>query len=219
METILKDISKSYNGRRIFCNASMVIKPNSPIVLMGGNGCGRSTLLKIIAGILSHTDGEIIRPEGIKITYSPDRLPLSPFKVMEYLQHMGSIQGLAEEKIFQMIDAQFRLFGIPANIMEQKIQNCSKGTVQKINIIQAFLTKPDLLIMDEPFSGLDENSIEMLTELILATAKQSAVIISCHEKFLAERIADKLYEFNMADNGAYFFVNESSYSAFMEENF
>ncbi|MCL2372991.1 MAG: ATP-binding cassette domain-containing protein [Defluviitaleaceae bacterium] len=193
----LKNISKSFGGKLVFCDANMSIKTAEPAVIMGKNGCGKSTLLKIIAGLLKHTGGEITRTPGIKISFAPDRFPKLPFKVEEYMQHMGKIQGLTSTEIDKYITQQFDYLGIPANIKSQVIYKCSKGTIQKINIMQAFLTKSDLLLMDEPFSGLDEGSIERLLQLLAKTAQENtAIIISCHEKLLAQRFTDNMYIFN-----------------------
>ena len=190
-------MSKSFAGKLIFCNATMSIKTTKPTILMGKNGCGKSTLLKIIAGILKHTEGEIIRPPKIKISFAPDRFPKLPFKVGEYMSHMGRIQGISDSDINKYIDFQFDYLGIPKNIKEQKIYKCSKGTIQKVNIMQAFLTKSDLLVMDEPFSGLDESSIDRLIELLAKTSQnETAIILSCHEKLLAQRVSDNLFVFS-----------------------
>ena len=194
---LLKDVGKSYGNKLVFDNANMSIETAKPTVIMGKNGCGKSTLLKIIAGVLTHTQGEVIRPPKIKISFVPDRFPKLPFKVSEYITHMGKIQGLDDAYIKDYIDEQFGYLGIPESIKEQKIYKCSKGTIQKINIMQAFLTKPDLLVMDEPFSGLDESSIEGLIALLAKISKsETAIIISCHEKALAQRVAGNLFVFS-----------------------
>jgi len=209
----LKNVSKSYAKKVIFSDVNMSIVPGQPTVIMGANGCGKSTLLKIIAGVLSHTSGEVIRSPKIKISFAPDRFPKLPFKVSDYLSHMGKINGMSGEEINNYIDTQFEYLGIPKHIKHQKIAKCSKGTIQKINIMQSLLAKTDmhgvrccpnnfgqhqatsLLIMDEPFSGLDENSIEQLIKL-LTSMQQTAVIISCHEKTLAQRISDNIFVFD-----------------------
>jgi len=190
-------VSKSFAGKLVFCNATMSIKTTKPTIIMGRNGCGKSTLLKIIAGVLKHSEGKIIRVPNIKISFAPDRFPKLPFKVGEYMLYMGKIQGLSEIEINKYIDFKFDELGIPKGIKEQKIYKCSKGTIQKVNIMQAFLTKSDLLVMDEPFSGLDEGSIESLIELLSKRTKdETSIVLSCHEKLLAQRVTDNLYVFS-----------------------
>lgn len=193
---VMKNVGKSFADKLIFHNVTMRISTYEPIVIMGRNGCGKSTLLKIAAGVLSHTEGEVVRTPNIKTSFAPDRFPKLPFKVGEYISHMGRIQGLSDSDINKYMDMQFEYLSIPKNIKEQKIYNCSKGTIQKVNIMQAFLSKPDLLVMDEPFSGLDESSVDRMIELLTKTSEsKTAVIVSCHEKALAQRVSDNLHVF------------------------
>jgi len=193
----LKNVKKTYASKLIFRDVTMSVVHDKPVLIMGRNGCGKSTLLKIIAGVLTHSEGEIVRLPNVKISYMPDRFPKLPFKVEDYITHMGSIQKVSESDINNYIAKQFTRLGIPESIKKQKIYNCSKGTIQKVNIMQAFLTKADLLVMDEPFSGLDEYAIEALLELIKETARAgTAVVLSCHEKTLAQRVTDNIFIFS-----------------------
>jgi len=173
----------------------MEIDGLAPVVLMGSNGCGKSTLLRIIAGLLDCTSGEVVRKADAKISYVPDRFPKVPFRVADYLLHMGSIQGVPPEEVKKYVDKQFNFLNIPEHIKKQWVSKCSKGTIQKINIMQALITKPDLLILDEPFSGLDEDSVEGLVAM-LKGLEETAVVLACHQKKLAQRISDKIFVFN-----------------------
>ncbi len=164
---------------------------------MGKNGCGKSTLLKIIAGILTHTEGEIKYSHDIKISYMPDIFPALPFRVEEYLMHMGAIQGLVKSEIEGFIVRHFNVFNMPQDTRHKKISACSKGTRQKVNIMQALITKPDLLILDEPFAGLDEHSTDRFIDMLNALAADGvALVIACHEKVLAQRITERIYMFH-----------------------
>lgn len=192
----LKNVGKAYLGKTIFRNVNMSIDINKPTVIMGENGCGKSTLLKIIAGILSCTEGEVIHRQKNKISYMPDRFPKLPFNVENYLFHMGSIQGIPRKEVNNYINIKFNHLNMPQSFRKQKIYNCSKGTLQKINVLQALITKPDLLVLDEPFSGLDENSVDSLFELLNEIIENNtAVILSCHEKSLAQKITNDFFIF------------------------
>lgn len=194
---LVKNLGKSYGDKVIFHKLDMTIGRNEPIVIMGDNGCGKSTFLKILAGVLLHTEGEIEYYPNIKISFIPDRFPKLPFSVEEYLMHMGRIQGVSASLINDYIDEYFGLLNMPLDFRKTKIGNCSKGTIQKVNILQALITKPDLLVMDEPFSGLDEDSEEGLLELIHKLALDGvAIVLACHEKKLAQRITDRIYIFS-----------------------
>jgi len=209
----LQKMGKSFNGEPIFCEVDMGIKPGEIIALMGVNGCGKSTLLRIIAGILPQTTGEVRRKKDTKISYIPDRFPKLPFKVEDYLFHMGQIQGMAKEAIKDNINRMFETLNIPSGIRTRQIVKCSKGTIQKINIMQALITTPDLLLLDEPFSGLDEGSVDGFLDLLKSLAKSGmAIILSCHEKRLAQKLTDEIYVF--ADGKC----TKDSASADMEED-
>ncbi len=193
----IKNLGKSYSRKKIFNNIDMKIRRYEPIVIMGENGCGKSTLLKIIAGVLDCTEGEIKHTDDIKISYMPDILPPVPFSIEKYLMFMGGIQGLFKSEIDEFINHHFSKLNMPLDIKGQMISVCSKGTKQKINIMQALITKPDLLILDEPFAGLDELSvghfIDMLNELVSSGV---GLVIACHESILAQRITDQIYVFH-----------------------
>ena len=192
----LTNVGKSFGNKVVFQNITMSINAIKPTVIMGVNGCGKSTLLKIIAGVLSHSDGEIVRSPNIKIAYAPDRFPKLPFKVVDYITHMGNIQGMSNTDIKDYIDKQFEYFTIPKHIKDQLIGKCSKGTIQKVNIMQALMSKSDLLVMDEPFSGLDEDSIEKMIDLLSKLIMDNtSVVISCHEKVLAKKVTDNVLLF------------------------
>jgi len=191
-----KNIGISFSKLPIFSDISLEIESGTITALMGVNGCGKSTLLKILGGVLSPTEGEVICIDGIKISYIPDHLPALPFKVEEYLLHMGRIQGVQTKAIDEYINNMFKSLNIPMHIRKQRISKCSKGTVQKVNIMQALITKPDLLLLDEPFSGLDEKSLEDFINILKQTADSgTAVVLSCHEKEHMRKVAHDLYVF------------------------
>jgi len=206
----VNNLGKSYSGRVIFHKVNMAVRQNEPIVIMGENGCGKSTLLKIMAGVLSSTQGEIKYRPHIKISFIPDRFPKLPFSMEEYLMHMGKIQGVSAKHIDDFMAEYFRYLNMPNDFRKTKISKCSKGTLQKVNILQALITKPDLLILDEPFAGLDEKSQENFLEMIRKLiADGVAIVLACHEKKLAQQITDNIYVF--ADNECHI-NNEGGYA-------
>jgi len=193
----IKNLGKSYSNRVIFHNVDMTVKQNESIVIMGENGYGKSTLLKIIAGVLSCTEGEVKYHPKIKISFVPDRFPKLPFSIESYLMHMGKIQGLSSSYVNDFINEYFNHLNMPKNFRKTKISKCSKGTIQKVNILQALITKPDLLILDEPFAGLDEDSVDNFIELINKLIFDGvAIVTACHEKKLAQRVSGNIYIFS-----------------------
>ena len=197
---IANNLSKVFSGRVVFRNVNLTIQPYRPIVVMGGNGCGKSTLLRIIAGELPATMGEVAYRPNIKTAFVPDRFPKLPFSVEGYLKHMGRIQGLDAGRIDDYISEYFELLKMPHDFRKTPISKCSKGTLQKVNIMQALITTPDLLVLDEPFAGLDEDSVENFVSLLhRLIADGVSILLACHERVLAQRVSDSIYVF--ADKG------------------
>jgi len=193
---IANNLGKAFSGRTIFHGVHLAIQPHQPIVIMGENGCGKSTLLKIIARALPATTGGVKYRPGIKIAFVPDRFPKLPFSVESYLTHMGRIQGVEADRINGFIDEYFELLKMPWDYRKTQISKCSKGTLQKVSILQALITTPDLLVLDEPFAGLDEASVENFIGLLhRLIADGIAIVLACHEKTLAQRVSDDMYIF------------------------
>jgi ABC-type multidrug transport system ATPase subunit len=190
----LESVYKSYEHKVILCDVNLKIFKNEAIAITGPNGVGKSTLLKVIAGLTKINRGKrVINKKGrIKIGYVPEIFPKHEFTPIQYLNYMGKIQGLSSEYIEKRLDMLFRLFNI--NIYKDaSIANLSKGTVQKVSVIQAFLSNSDVVILDEPLSGQDELSQKNFVDLIINCKKQGvAVVLACHEKYLVELVADRV---------------------------
>jgi len=192
----VSNLGKSYSNNVIFHSVNMTVKQNEPIVIMGENGCGKSTLLKILAGVLSCSEGEIKYHPSTKISFVPDSFPKLPFSVENYLMHMGKIQGMSASYINDYMDEYFKHLNMPQEFKKTKISKCSKGTIQKVNIMQSLIVKPNLLILDEPFAGLDEASEAKFLELLHKLKNDGiAIVLACHEKELAQKIANSIYIF------------------------
>jgi len=193
---IINNLGKTFSGRIIFQGVDLAIQPFQPIVIMGENGCGKSTLLRIIARALPATTGVVKYRPNIKMAFVPDRFPKLPLSVESYLTHMGKIQGLDTSRINGYIDEYFELLKMPWDYRKTQISKCSKGTLQKVNILQALITTPDLLVLDEPFSGMDEASVENFVNILKGLiADGVAIVLACHEKTLAQRVSDEIYVF------------------------
>ncbi len=158
------------------------LKTGSRTLIVGGNGSGKSTLLRIGAGVSWPNDGVVKLPD--RIGYVPERLAArTKFTGTEYLAHMGRIKGLDSAEIsarsrelLQRLDLQ------PSP--DEAIDSLSKGNRQKLVIAQAFLGPVELLVLDEPFSGLDPTAHAVLGELTSAAQSGgTAVLISSHHVF------------------------------------
>ena len=158
------------------------LPPGSKTVIVGRNGSGKSTLLRIAAGVSRPNDGTVTLPK--RIGYVPERLAArTKFTGAEYLAHMGRIKGLKEAAVSARSRELLQRFGLVPGPNE-RIESLSKGNRQKLILAQAFLGPAGLLVLDEPFSGLDQVAHAALGDLIYgAQSKGTAVLVSSHRLF------------------------------------
>ncbi len=189
----LKEIQKTYDKQLILENIHLSIPKGQAVAIIGGNGTGKSTLLKIIAGFIHPTAGTIYKAANMKIGYVPEHFPEDiRFTLEEYLHHLGRIHGLPKEHLQNKIPSLLETFHLQ-HANHFVIKNFSKGMKQKTNIMQALLSNVDVLILDEPLSGLDPKSQQELEHILLTIKKQSLTILfTCHEKQLLESFADRI---------------------------
>lgn len=158
------------------------LQPGSRTAIVGGNGSGKSTLLRIAAGVSWPTDGAALLPD--RIAYVPERLATrSKFTGAEYLAHMGRIKGLDAAVIDTRSRELLRRLDLQPG-PDEPIESLSKGNRQKLVLAQAFLGPVGLLVLDEPFSGLDPVAHTALGELTNeAESGGTAVLVSSHHAF------------------------------------
>jgi ABC-2 type transport system ATP-binding protein len=189
------DLTKRFGNKTILESLHFAIYEQQALAIIGTNGSGKSTLLRMLAGISSQTSGTIQYTKGqsrLNIGYVPERFARLRFTPTEYLTYMGSMQGLTKAYLHKRIPELLQFCHL-----EQKgstrIEYFSKGMLQKVSIMQAILSKPDLLILDEPLSGLDILAQKDLSHL-LSELKQlgMSIVFSCHEAELLDRVADRI---------------------------
>lgn len=207
METIIeaKGLTKSYKDIKVLNDLTFSIKKGETLAIIGENGSGKSTLLQLIAGLYLPSEG-IIEKIGspIRIGYVPEQFPSNiRFTVSEYLYHLGRIEGISKlvlQKRIRKLLVQFHL----TQSEGMKIKTFSKGMKQKVGIIQALLSEPDILILDEPLSGLDQAMQQHLESILYGfKSKGLTMVLSCHSKKLLQRVANRvivLHKSQIADD-------------------
>jgi ABC-type multidrug transport system ATPase subunit len=177
-------ITKRYSrrGSWVLKGIDLELQPGSRTVIVGGNGSGKSTLLRIGAGVSWPNDGVVTLPD--RIGYVPERLAArTRFTGAEYLTHMGRIKGLAAEVINARSRELFQRFDLQPG-PDEPMDSLSKGNRQKLVLAQALLGPVGLLVLDEPFSGLDPVAHAALRELTNeAQSSGTAVLVSSHHSF------------------------------------
>ncbi|MFJ8063538.1 ATP-binding cassette domain-containing protein [Psychrobacillus sp. NPDC096426] len=189
------NVQKDIDGNTILQHVSFKIEENISIAIRGSNGSGKSTLLKLLAGIYEPTSGKLIRNTN-KIGYVPEHFPEGlRFKVKEYLTLVASFQGIPEKDMETELSKYISLFGIEPFI-NTPLKKCSKGTKQKVGILQALLIKPDILLLDEPLTGLDPNSQQNLISILEKLKTSMTIIFTTHEDLLVDNIANQILYVN-----------------------
>lgn len=195
----LRGVSKKFSGITAVENVSFSARAGEITGYLGPNGSGKSTTMKMIAGLIEMTSGEILF-EGERIERDPiaykQRLGYVPeephlythLSGLEYLVMVGQLRDLPARQTAQCIDGLLRLFSLHGD-RDAPISAYSKGMRQKVLLSAALLHNPDLLLLDEPFSGLDVGTALVLRSLIQELASRGKVVLfSSHELETVERV-------------------------------
>ena len=183
-------LSKSYGRIQALSGVGFKIEPGEVIGLLGPNGAGKTTLMKILCGYLEPDEGDV-RVHGIdvvenpieaqrRIGYLPESAPLyGEMLVQEYLEMMAAMRGVPPEQREDRMIEVIRATGLTDRVV-QPIATLSKGFRQRVGIAQAIIHQPDILILDEPTTGLDPAQIAEIRDLIVRLGKKATVLLSTH---------------------------------------
>ena len=196
----LENVTKFYDEFKAVDNLSFTVKPGEIFGLLGVNGAGKTTTFRMIMGLLEPTSGNITL-DGKPIDYSvtdnigfltEERSLLTKMTVLEQCEFYGILKGMSKEKINERLDYLLNKFGV-SEYKYKKIKELSKGNQQKIQFITAILNEPKVLILDEPFSGLDPFNVELFkTEIIEMAKNGSMIIFSSHRMEHVELFCKKI---------------------------
>lgn len=193
-------IKKYYDNFLAVDDLSFEVKPGEIFGLLGVNGAGKTTTFRMIIGLLETSSGKITL-DGKPIDYSvtdkigfltEERSLLTKLTVLEQAIYYGVLKGMKEEDIERRLDELLEKFKI-ADYKNKKIKELSKGNQQKVQFIMAIINNPKLLILDEPFSGLDPFNVELFKDEIKEMASNGSMIIfSSHRMEHVELFCKKL---------------------------
>ena len=196
----VKHITKYYGDNKAVDDLSFTVKNGEIFGLLGENGAGITTTFRIIMGLIDATEGEVLL-DGEKINYNltdkigfvtEERSLLTKLTVFEQLKFYGVLKGLDERKVEKDIDKWLEKFEI-TDYKNRKIKELSKGNQQKVQFISAIINHPKLLILDEPFTGLDPINVKMMKEAIYELQKKgTSIIFSSHQMEYIEDFCEKL---------------------------
>jgi ABC-2 type transport system ATP-binding protein len=185
-----KGLSKSYGDVKALCGVSFSVDKGEVIGLLGPNGAGKTTLMKILTGYLQADTGEAVvagaevgaNPLAVqaRLGYLPENAPLyRDMTVQEYLLMMAELRSIGPDRRGGLLRDAVEATGL-GEYIDRPIGNLSKGYRQRVGLAQALLHRPELLILDEPTTGLDPTQIVEIRELIRTLAENATVVLSTH---------------------------------------
>ncbi|MBI4779426.1 ATP-binding cassette domain-containing protein [Candidatus Falkowbacteria bacterium] len=186
----IKNLTKKFGQNLVLDNISFSVKKGEILGFLGPNGAGKSTTMKIITSFWSQTSGQAL-VDGFdtvrdsllarkKIGYLPETVPLyEDMRVFEYLKFIAEIRGLSKSEVKNRIKEVILICGL-SKVLRQPIEELSKGFRQRVGLAQAIMHRPDILILDEPTTGLDPNQIAEIRDLIKTIGREKTVIFSTH---------------------------------------
>jgi ABC-2 type transport system ATP-binding protein len=199
----LRQVTKLYSGIPAVKDVSFVARPGEVTGYLGPNGSGKSTTLRMILGLIEPSDGEILF-QGVpidrdriahrqRIGYVPEEPHLyGHLTGLEYLEMVGQLRGIPDRRLTPKIEGFLRLLSLYPN-RNVPISSYSKGMRQKILLTAALLHNPEIVLLDEPFSGLDVSSAQVLRNLLQdLAARNKIVLFSSHELDVVERICSRV---------------------------
>ena len=196
----VENITKYYNKTKAVDNLSFTVEKGEIFGLLGENGAGKTTTFRIILGLINASSGNVTL-DGKKIDYSltdkigyvtEERSLLTKMTVKDQILLYGVLKGMSEDNIIKEMRKWLKKFQI-LDYENRRIKELSKGNQQKIQFIAAVINKPKLLILDEPFSGLDPINVEMLKKAIIELQRAGcSIIFSSHQMEQIEDFCEKL---------------------------
>ena len=199
----VRKLTKRYSAIPAVHDVSFIIRPGQILGYLGPNGSGKSTTVKMLTGLIEPSDGEIFfRGENVlknRLWFSRHfgYVPEEPYLYAhltgrEYLQLAGRLRGMTKPLLERKIEAMLELFGL-AEFRDTQMSSYSKGMRQKVLLSAALLHDPEVLILDEPFSGLDVTAALVFRSLLQALANEGKMILySSHVLEVVEKVCSEV---------------------------
>ncbi len=206
MAIVVENLTKEYGVQKAVNDISFKINTGEVVGFLGPNGAGKSTTMKMITCFMAPTKGEV-SVEGAsihtnsetvrkKIGYLPENNPLYlDMPIVDYLRFSAEIQGVTSKEIPERIAEMIDRCGLDAE-KHKNINELSKGYRQRVGLAQAMIHDPEVLILDEPTTGLDPNQIVEIRKLIKELGKEKTVILSSHILSEVEATCDRILIIN-----------------------
>jgi heme exporter protein A len=196
-------ITKRFGKQRVLHSVSLSFVPGEVVLLVGANGAGKSTFLRILAGLARPDEGVVAKPDGWRVGLAAHHTLLyGKLSVQENLELYASIIGVSSEAVSDRA-ARWGL----QEFLATPVSELSKGTASKVSLVRSLMGGPQVLLLDEPSSNLDERSTRVLQEAIRDQALHGVCIVATHDIFRLHESATRIIVFErgecVADTGSY----------------
>ena len=206
MRLEVKELKKSFGETEVLHGISFCVESGSALGLLGRNGAGKTTTIRIIMDVFKANSGELLmdgRPfvaKGYQIGYLPEERGLYPKKTVgEQLVYLAMLRGLNAKDAKEQMKKWLARMGVE-EYENRKLETLSKGNQQKVQLAQTLLCNPDIVILDEPFSGLDPVNAQILKDVIKEQIDEGKIVIfSSHQMSHVEEFCDQIAIMNHGD--------------------
>lgn len=194
-----ENLTKSFGEKQVLKGVSFAVESGRALGLLGRNGAGKTTTIRIIMQVFSPDSGKVLldgtplHTDRVKIGYLPEERGLYPKKpILEQLLYFGKLGGLSKKQAAARAERLLARLGM-AEYRDKRLDTLSKGNQQKIQLVATLITDPDIVILDEPFSGLDPVNTKLLKDLVKEMiAEGKLVLFSSHQMNYIEEFCNDI---------------------------
>jgi ABC transporter related len=203
MSLVLKNVSKTFVGKKAVDNVSLTLDKPGVFGLLGTNGAGKTTTIRMLLGIIKKDSGEIkwngktVERKNVNFGYLPEERGVYPkTKIFDQLMYFAELKGMKKQEAVNSINRWAKELKVE-EYLQMPAEKLSKGNQQKIQFMTAVIHNPELVVLDEPFSGLDPVNTEILKNIIIDLVKNGKyVIMSAHQMSTIEEFCSDILILN-----------------------
>ena len=203
MSLVLKNVSKTFVGKKAVDNVSLTLDKPGVFGLLGTNGAGKTTTIRMLLGIIKKDSGEItwngktVERKNVNFGYLPEERGVYPkTKIFDQLMYFAELKGMKKQEAVDSINKWAKELKVE-EYLQMPAEKLSKGNQQKIQFMTAVIHNPELVVLDEPFSGLDPVNTEILKNIIIDLVKNGKyVIMSAHQMSTIEEFCSDILILN-----------------------
>ena len=203
MSLVLKNVSKTFSDKKAVDNISLTIDKPSVYGLLGTNGAGKTTTIRMLLGIIKKDSGEItwkgnaVERKNVNFGYLPEERGVYPkTKIIDQLMYFAELKGMKKQEVIDSINKWAKVLKVE-EYLQMPAEKLSKGNQQKIQFMTAIIHNPELIVLDEPFSGLDPVNTEIIKNIIIDLVTNGKyIIMSAHQMSTIEEFCSDILILN-----------------------